>query len=489
MTILLIGVVLVFVCIATLFVSHTNKKKAITTDQFLTARSSTKWWQVTLSTLAVLLGGWALYTPAETAILGGVAGCIMFASGATLGIVVFGFIGGKIRSFLPNGSSGTEFMGARYGRASYYLMTLLGLFLMSVMLTSELTGLSAAINYLWGIPKWIVIVAILAGVVIYTSYGGMKASLFIDSIQTIIIVPTLVVAFLFILSAVGGWGAVVAGIQERAPQLLSLTYVDGWEYGGGFALGLFTATFVDQSYWQRAYAVKNSKDLPKTFISVAIIAFPLLFLCATFGLMAKGIIDVQNQSIALFELLDAVAPLWLQVFVLITSLALIMSTAGGCINGLTGVIAVETKNILVHRANRIDSKKVLKIARIGAICVAALAGIIALNGISILYMYTISNVLVTASAFPLFYGMKNRRLKDWGVILAFVIGVGMACIWIPDPTWSRGNMFYCMVAALFVPAIVSIILGCVGKPVDMSNIQERIIEIQEANEKAGTVEQ
>jgi hypothetical protein len=103
-------------------------------------------------------------------------------------------------------------------------------------------------------------------------------------------------------------------------------------------------------------------------------------------------------------------------------------------------------------------------------------------------MYTISNVLVTASAFPLFYGMKNRGLKDRGVILAFVISVSVSCVWIPHPAWARGDMLYCMVAALFVPAIVSILLGCFGKPVDMSDIQEKIIEIQEANETAKTAD-
>lgn len=480
MTLLLIVIVAAFVIAAVLFVRYTSKKTAMTADQILTARGSTKWWQVTLSTLAVLMGSWALFSPGETAIIGGLPGCVMFTAGSVLGIIAFGFVGRGIRRFLPNGSSGTEFMGARYGRMSYYLMTVIGVFGMAIMLTSELTGIASAFHYLWNIPRWIVIIVILCGVIVYTTYGGIKASLFVDSLQTVIIIPTLIVAFLCILSSVGGWESVTAGIEAKAPQLLDWGYAKGWEHGGGFALGLFTAIFVDQSYWQRTYAVKNEKDIVKTFTCVGIIAIPMLLLSASFGLIAAGSIDVQNPSVALFELLGAVAPAWLQAIVLILALALIMSTVGGAINGITSVIAVEAKNVMARRAKstNIDSKRALWIARVSAFCITLIAGSVALKGISVLYMFNLSNVFVTSSVVPLFYGMKNRRLKDWGVIAAFLCGVAAALVWLPDPTWTTGNTLLCMLSALVVPAGVSIVLGAFGKPVDMSDLQNKVVELK-----------
>ena len=479
MVIYLILMVAIFVSAGVLFVYFSSRKHALTADQILTARGSSPWWEVTLSSIAVLMGAWALFSPQETAIIAGISGCFAFALGSTLGIFVFGFVGRRIRQYLPNGSSGTEFMRLRYGKLSYYLMTIISLIGMGIMLTSELTGISSAFNALWGIPRWIVIIVVLAGVLIYTTCGGIKASMFVDSIQTAVIIPTFIILFFYIISHIGGPSAVVAGIEERAPQLLDWGYGYGWQHGGGFALGLFTAIFVDQSYWQRAYAVKDEKDMNKTFTCVALILFPMLLLAASFGLIAAGTIDIQNPSSVLFELLEAMAPGWLQVIVLFMALALIMSTASGAINGITSVLAVETKNIMAarNRNSTVSGSKVLWIARGIAFCIILIACFVALKGISVLYLFTLSNVLVTACVFPLFYGMKNRRLKDWGVIAAFAFGLIAASIWLPDPTWSTGSTLYCMLAALLVPAAISVMLGAFGKPVDFDHLQGKIVEM------------
>ena len=181
----------------------------------------------------------------------------------------------------------------------------------------------------------------------------------------------------------------------------------------------------------------------------------------------------------MFELLNAMAPKWLQVIVLFMALALIMSTASGSINGITSILAVETKNLMAAKSHNgtVNGKKVLWIARGIAMCIVLVTCIVALKGISVLYLFTISNMLVTACVFPLFYGMKNRRLKDWGVIAAFICGVIAASFWLPDPTWSKGSTLYCMLAALLVPAVVSVILGAFGKPVEFDHLQDQIIEV------------
>ena len=43
--------------------------------------------------------------------------------------------------------------------------------------------------------------------------------------------------------------------------------------------------------------------------------------------------------------------------------------------------------------------------------------------------------------------------------------------------WSKGSTLYCMLAALLVPAVVSVILGAFGKPVEFDHLQDQIIEV------------
>ena len=96
MVLYLILMVAIFVVAGVLFVYFSSKKQAITTDQILTARGSSPWWQVTLSSIAVLMGAWALFSPQETAMIAGVPGCFAFALGSVLGIFVFGFVGLRV---------------------------------------------------------------------------------------------------------------------------------------------------------------------------------------------------------------------------------------------------------------------------------------------------------------------------------------------------------------------------------------------------------
>lgn len=478
-------IIALFVGVTVIFVTRANRKQKITADQYLTARSSTKWIQVAASMLAVLMGSWALFSPAESVIYGGLPTAIMYALGCFLGIMLFSFLGSKLRRTLPNGSSGSEFMLARYGKVSYWLFALLGVFMMACAMISELTGLSAAVQTLWGIPSWLVIIALLVGVVIYTTYGGLKASLFSDTLQTILIIPTLLVAFFAIIALVGGFDTAWTNTAAASPDTVDLGFAYGWEYGGGLAVGLFTAAMVDQTYWQRAYAVENTKDMSKAFALVAVVSVPLMLLCCGFGILAMGSIEIQNPSIALFELMGAVAPVWLQIVVMVLAIALVMSTAGALMNGFTSVIAVEIKNTMARRAHAkaVDNKKLLRGARIAGIVVAVICGALALNGFSVLYLYTIANLVVCAIAFPMIYGLYNKRLKDWGVLVAWICGVGVSLIWIPDPTWTTGNNLLCLGSALVVPIIVSLIFGCFGKPIEMDTIRERIIGIQEEQAK------
>src|SRR3546814_13385690 len=73
------------------------------------------------------------------------------------------------------------------------------------------------------VPLWITAAIVMGCTLIYTSYGGLRASIFTDKVQMLIIVPLLIVLVVLGWQASGGIDPVLIGLREKAPQLLSLS--------------------------------------------------------------------------------------------------------------------------------------------------------------------------------------------------------------------------------------------------------------------------
>src|SRR3546814_13344915 len=104
----------------------------------------------------------------------------------------------------------------------YCLTLLIMLFYMFIALTAEITAIGKLIMLLAPVPLWITAAIVMGCTLIYTSYGGLRASIFTDKVQMLIIVPLLIVLVVLGWQASGGIDPVLIGLREKAPQLLSL---------------------------------------------------------------------------------------------------------------------------------------------------------------------------------------------------------------------------------------------------------------------------
>ena len=74
---------------------------------------------------------------------------------------------------------------------------------MFIFLCAEVTAIAVLINYISGTELWITALIVLVSTLVYTLYGGLRASIFTDNIQMIVIVVLLLISFLFINSFTG----------------------------------------------------------------------------------------------------------------------------------------------------------------------------------------------------------------------------------------------------------------------------------------------
>ncbi|MEZ5072981.1 MAG: hypothetical protein R2751_19055, partial [Bacteroidales bacterium] len=92
--------------------------------------------------------------------------------------------------------------------------------------------------------------------VVYTSLGGMKAVIYTDTIQWIILIAGLAfLALPFSLKSVGGWHVVK---ESLGPEFLKLNNV-GWRQLVNWAFTIIPIWFVGMTLYQRIYAAKDEK--------------------------------------------------------------------------------------------------------------------------------------------------------------------------------------------------------------------------------------
>ena len=76
-------------------------------------------------------------------------------------------------------------------------------FYMFIFLCAEVTAVAVLINYISGTELWKTALIVLISTLAYTLYGGLRASIFTDNIQMIVILLLLCISFIYINSLAG----------------------------------------------------------------------------------------------------------------------------------------------------------------------------------------------------------------------------------------------------------------------------------------------
>ena len=123
-----------------------------------------------------------------------------------------------------------------------------------IFLCAEVTAVAVLINYISGTELWITALIVLVTTLSYTLYGGLRASIFTDNIQMIVI-GVLLFILISIISSSSGDNFSFSLINEKNPQLISSNYIPGYTAGLTFFIAVAATNLFHQGNWQRVYAV------------------------------------------------------------------------------------------------------------------------------------------------------------------------------------------------------------------------------------------
>ena len=458
-------VIVISLIFAVLGIYHSKKFGGI--NNYLTANRNIGLFSLTTSLVASALGAWILFGPVAAATWGGIGAVIGYALGTAFPMIFLIYLGKKIRNEFPKGSSLIEFMRKKFGKSLFKLILLMTIFYMFIFLCAEVTAVAVLINYLSGTELWITALIVLISTLTYTLYGGLRASIFTDNIQMIVI-GILLLTLISIISSSSGNNFSFEFIENKNPQLLSSSYIPSYTAGLTFFIAVAATNLFHQGNWQRVYAAKNYQTLKSSLIISFFIIIPIVFLMGFIGMVSFSLDSSTRPDLGFFTLLLKDQTELLSLLIIVLGLSLTISTVDTLVNAISSLFVVDGKATF-----NLDKKTdYLKISKYFIVFLSLIAFGVASKGFDILYLFLLADLFCCAFVFTVFYSFYNK-VNEKTAYIAIIIGFVAGFLLFPFPDFSKSLLvgvlmskdlfspfvsqsllFLSFIIATFLPAII-----------------------------------
>ena len=462
----LILVIVISLIFTILGLYHSRKFQGI--NNYLTANRNIGFFSLTTSLVASALGAWILFGPASAATWGGIGAVIGYALGTAFPMIFLIYLGKKLREEFPKGSSLIEFLRIKFGKSLFKLILLMMIFYMFIFLCAEVTAVAILINYISGTELWITALIILLATLTYTLYGGLRASIFTDNIQMIVIGVLLIISAIYLINFnVDQFN--FSFINQQNPHLLSSSYVPSYTAGLTFFIAVAATNLFHQGNWQRVYAAKDYDTLRKSLLVSFFIIIPIVFFMGFSGLVAISVDAKVIPDLGFFSLLLKEQTEFLSLIIVTLGLALTISTVDTLVNAISSLIVVDGKATF----NLNKKTNYLLLSKYIMIFLSIIAFVIASKGFSILYLFLLADLLCCAFVVTVFYSFYDKNINEKTAYISIIIGLigGLLLFPIPDftksllvgilfskdafaPFVSQSLLFLSFMVATFLPWII-----------------------------------
>ena len=439
----------IITCLIFTFFGILYSKKFQGLNNYLTANRDIGLFSLTTSLTASALGAWILFGPVAASTWGGIGAIIGYSLGTAFPMIFLIFLGKKIRQDFPKGSSLIEFLRKKFGKSLFKLILLMTIFYMFIFLCAEITAVSVLINYISGTPLWLTALIVLLATLTYTLYGGLRASLFTDNIQMVLIIILLIISF-FIIQSFVGEQFTFDFLRQKNPHLISASYLPGYTAGFTFFIAVAATNLFHQGNWQRVYAAKDFLTLKKSLLISFLIIVPIIFYMGFIGMVAFSIDPGGRPDLGFFSLLLKQNTILLSFLVVILGLALTISTIDTLVNAISSLIVVDGRAVYKLKGKT----DYLKLSKYIIIILSLIAFLIASKGFDILYLFLLADLFCCAFVLTTFYSFFDNRIDEKIAYFSIIIGLIGGVLLFPTPDFSKSLLVGLILSKdLFTPFI------------------------------------
>ncbi len=290
--------------------------------------------------------------------------------GLVFGVIWVGYHFRKVA--LKEGFWGMSgFLSQRFGNALAGRVAFFGVFVFLIPYVAiQIKGVSdfVALAFPGLLPVWGWSVGLVAIMLLYSEMGGLKAIIYNDAIQGLVLLVVIWIVGLSCLEAVGGLEAGYATLRESDPALLSVPGPRGLftpQFLIGSAVAILMIPFTQPQVSIRLAIMRDDRAMYRMAVGVGVFAILVILPTAFIGLYGS----VKYPDLSAFEFLSRALvfdqPPTLGAFVIIGLLAAAISTADSQIFAL----GTELRSLVALR----DDRQLLRVTKVGIFVFALLA--------------------------------------------------------------------------------------------------------------------
>ncbi|CAG8624019.1 16105_t:CDS:2 [Funneliformis caledonium] len=441
-----------------------------TSEMFMTAHRSVKTGLVASAVVSSWTWAATLLQSSSVAYKYGVSGPFWYAAGASIQVLLFAILAIELKRNAPNAHTFLEIINVRYGKRTHLVFLFFGLATNVIVTAMLLLGGSAVVNALTGVNIIASCFLLPFGVLIYTLFGGLKATFLTDYVHTSVIF-VIILSFLF---TVYGSSDMIGSPQKMYDLLVKVSekpcdkeqfkidYPNIAEYPsygicavtdneqGSFVtmaslqglifgiiniVGNFGTVFVDNAYWQRAIASRPSSTV-KAYLIGGLSWFSIPFTLATtmgiagVALVGAGKLDpLTDQDVSAGLVLPLAATALLgkagAFAIMVLIFMAVTSAASAELVAVSSIYTYDIYRAYIHSGAL--GRQVIRQSHISIIAFGIIMSILAiiLNfiGIDLGYMYLLMGIISSPAVIPVTYTITWSKQSATAAVSAALMGV------------------------------------------------------------------
>jgi SSS family solute:Na+ symporter len=305
------------------------------------------------------------------------------------------------------------FMEKRYQSKWVGYLLFVGVFIFLVPYVAiQIRGISIFLNQAFpdALPLWVWAVSLVVVMLVYSELGGLKAIIYSDILQGILLLTVVWIIGVFCLNSLGGMEAMFDQVEAKNDKLLSVPGPKGLftlQFFIGSAMGIILLPFSQPHISTRLMIMKDNKSLYRMALGLGFFAILVILPTAFIGMY--GAVNYADLSPAEFlgkTLIDDQSEI-IAVLVTIGLIAAAISTSDSLLFALGG----EVRSLLKG-----EDKEMLNITRVAIVVFGIVCLVFALLSNDQLVLLARTSFAGTSILAPLiFTGIlaKNPALHKW----------------------------------------------------------------------------
>lgn len=416
--------IVAFYMISVLVVGIVSGLKVKDLEEYSVARGSYSSFVLVAAIFATLVGGGSTMGVSEKVFSTGLVFLLACLGFVVRDLIIAFFLVPKFDAF-KNCLTVGDIMAIYYGKVGKICVGIAGTLQSSMYLSMQLAAIGHLLDYFMGIPYWLGILIGVGIVVIYSSFGGIRAVTLTDVIQFSVLIVAIPVTFTIGLDMVGGFHGVFNSVP---PEKLSFAPATSDEVRFYSLLVVFILPYLNPALVQRLLMGKTASQVRTALIISALGRLPYYFMVGILGLVAYILEPTLKADLAFPYLVNQILPIGVKGLVIAGVMAVIMSTADSFLH-VAGLLLTHDV-IKPIMGDKLNPQQELRLARYITAIIGSIALVAAMSNTNIIELNILAYVFWLPAIFvPLVCGVLGAKASVRAFLQSGFCGIATYLIW------------------------------------------------------------